>query len=184
MGPKISIDSATLMNKGLEVIEAHHLFGIGYDRIDVVIHPQSVVHSMVEFIDGSMKAHLGRTDMRIPIQYALSYPGRLEGPLPPLDLVETAALTFEAPDPETFAALPLAYVAGRAGGTAPAVLNAANEEAVAAFLDGHCAFLDITDTVALAVEAHEVQPADSLEALFEADSWARELVRKRITWKS
>jgi 1-deoxy-D-xylulose-5-phosphate reductoisomerase len=184
MGPKITIDSATLMNKGLEVIEAHHLFGVGYDRVDVVIHPQSIVHSMVEFVDGSMKAHLGRTDMRIPIQYALSYPERLEGPLPPLDLVETASLSFEAPDPATFSALSLAYAAGRAGGTAPAVLNAANEEAVAAFLDGHCTFLDITDTVASAVEAHEPQPAESVEALFEADAWARELVRKRITWKS
>lgn len=184
MGPKITIDSATLMNKGLEVIEAHHLFGVEYDCVDVVIHPQSIVHSMVEFVDGSIKAHLGRTDMRIPIQYALSYPERLEGSLPRLDLVETASLTFEAPDSRTFAALPLAYAAGRAGGTAPAVLNAANEEAVAAFLDGHCTFLDIADTVASAVEAHEAQPADSIEALFEADAWARELVRKRITWKS
>jgi 1-deoxy-D-xylulose-5-phosphate reductoisomerase len=143
MGSKISIDSATLMNKGLEVIEAHHLFAIEYDKIKVVVHPQSTVHSMVEYRDGSVKAHLGASDMRIPIQYALSYPQRWDAPTAPLDFTASGPLSFEEPDRETFGTLRLALEAGVAGGTAPAVLNAANEIAVQAFLDGACGFLDI-----------------------------------------
>lgn len=181
MGPKVTIDSATLMNKGLEVIEAHHLFDTDYDQIDVLVHPQSIVHSLVEFTDGSMKAHLGRTDMRIPIQYALSYPERIEGPLEPLDLAEVGQLTFEKVDTDTFLSLELAYAAGREGGTAPAVMNAANEVAVDAFLAGRCAFLDIADSVSAALEAHDAQPAESLEVLFEADGWAREFVTRRFS---
>jgi 1-deoxy-D-xylulose-5-phosphate reductoisomerase len=176
MGPKITVDSATLMNKGLEVIEARHLFSMDYDAIQVVIHPQSIVHSMVEFADGSIKAQLGRPDMRIPIQYALSYPERLAGPLPSLDLLEAGPLTFEEPDTRTFRGLTLAYEAGRAGGTAPAVLNGANEAAVAAFLDGRCSFLDIADAVGAALDAHSNQPADSLDVLLAADAWARTYV--------
>ena len=142
MGPKITIDSATLMNKGLETIEAHHLFGVGYDRIAVVVHPQSCVHSMVEFADGSVKAHLGATDMRIPIQYAFSHPERWEAPLPPVDFTTIGSLDFEPPDLETFRALTLAIEAGRTGGTMPAAMNAANEVAVAAFLAGRIRFTD------------------------------------------
>lgn len=184
MGPKISVDSATLMNKGLEVIEAHHLFGLDYGKIEVVLHPQSIVHSMVDFVDGSVKAHLGQTDMRIPIQFALTYPERLPGPLAALDLVEVAALTFERPDRHTFRALDLAYAAGRAGGTAPAVLNGANEAAVAAFLEGRCAFSDIVDSVEDALMTHDVGTADSVEALLAADAWAGQHVRRRIEWRS
>ena len=148
MGPKITIDSATLMNKGLEVIEAHWLFGVGADQIDVVVHPQSVVHSMVELIDGSMIAQLGVTDMRLPIQYAFSYPERWAAPLPPLDLTRCGPLEFEAPDTARFPCLGLAYraLAGDAG--LPVVLNAANEVAVAAFLDGTLPFTAIPDVIA------------------------------------
>lgn len=173
MGPKISIDSATLMNKGLEVIEAHHLFAASYDDIRVVVHPQSRIHSMVEYRDGSVKAHLGASDMRIPIQYALSYPERWPSPLEPLDLTALGTLAFEEPDIETFGALPLAFAAGRTGGTAPAALNAANEVAVAAFLNGACSFLDIERTVSAVLERHDPEPVESLEQLEAVDAWAR-----------
>jgi 1-deoxy-D-xylulose-5-phosphate reductoisomerase len=177
MGPKISIDSATLMNKGLEVIEAHHLFDMPYDRISVVIHPQSIVHSMVEFSDGSVKAHLGATDMRIPIQYALTLPERWGSPVAPLDLTKLGTLEFAEPDLAAFPALELAIAAGRTGGTAPAILNAANEVAVAAFLEGGCAFLDIDHTVAATLEAIASEPATSIERVEQADSEARRVAR-------
>jgi len=173
MGPKITVDSATLMNKGLEVIEAHYLFGIAYDRIRVVIHPQSCIHSMVEYADGSVKAHLGATDMRIPIQYAFSLPERWRSPVEPVDFVELGRLDFEEPDRETFQCLDLALEAGRTGMTYPAVLNAANEVAVAAFLAGTAPFLAIPATVARVLDRHEPVPADSLEAVEAADAWAR-----------
>lgn len=173
MGPKITIDSATLMNKGLEVIEAHHLFGLGYDRISVVVHPQSTVHSMVEFSDGSVKAHLGVTDMRIPIQYAFSHPDRWDAPVAPLDFRTLGSLDFEAPDFERFPALKLAYHAGAEGGTLPAVMNAANEVAVAAFLGGGLAYLDIASVVERVMAAHDTQPLDAIETVEAADLWAR-----------
>jgi 1-deoxy-D-xylulose-5-phosphate reductoisomerase len=177
MGPKISIDSATLMNKGLEVIEAHHLFAIEYDKIRVVVHPQSCIHSMVEYRDGSVKAHLGASDMRIPIQYAFSYPQRWDAPLAPLDFAELGQLNFEEPDRETFGALRLALEAGRTGGTAPAVLNAANEVAVQAFLDGACGFLDIERIVEAVLKRHNSEPVVSLEQLDEVDARARVAAR-------
>jgi 1-deoxy-D-xylulose-5-phosphate reductoisomerase len=173
MGPKISIDSATLMNKGLEVIEAHHLFGLDYDSIKPIIHPQSLVHSMVEYRDGSVKAHLGATDMRIPIQYALSYPRRWSAPLAPLDLSKLGSLSFEEPDLDTFRLLGLALAAGRAGGTAPTVLNAANEVAVSAFLKGACGFLDIEALVETALSTHDPEPVTSLDQLEFIDSQTR-----------
>jgi 1-deoxy-D-xylulose-5-phosphate reductoisomerase len=173
MGPKISIDSATLMNKGLEVIEAHHLFAVGYDDIRVIVHPQSCVHSMVEYRDGSVKAHLGATDMRIPIQYAFSYPQRWDCPLAPVDFAKLGQLTFEEPDRATFGALELAFAAGRTGGTAPAALNAANEVAVQEFLRGACAFLDIERVVATVLEGHNAEPVTSLEQLEEVDTRSR-----------
>ena len=173
MGPKISIDSATLMNKGLEVIEAHFLFGVPYERIQVVVHPQSVIHSMVEYTDGSVKAHMGTTDMRIPIQYALSQPHRWEAPVQPLDFTTLASLEFDAPDLSTFGCLEMAFSAGRAGGTAPAVMNAANEVAVAAFLAGECGFLDIESTVRAVLDAHEPESLESIEHVEMIDSRAR-----------
>lgn len=173
MGPKISIDSATLMNKGLEVIEAHFLFGVPYERIQVVVHPQSVVHSMVEYSDGSVKAHLGTTDMRIPIQYALSQPHRWEAPVEPLDFTTLASLDFGAPDLATFGCLEMAFAAGRAGGTAPAVMNAANEVAVAAFLAGECGFLDIEATVRAVLAGHEPETLESVEHVEMIDAAAR-----------
>jgi 1-deoxy-D-xylulose-5-phosphate reductoisomerase len=180
MGPKISIDSATLMNKGLEVIEAHHLFALGYDEIRVVVHPQSCIHSMVEFCDGSVKAHLGATDMRVPIQYALSYPQRWDAPLEPVDFVKIGRLDFEEPDLETFGALRLALAAGRCGGTAPAALNAANEVAVQAFLAGACGFLDIERVVETVLDRCDVEPVVSLEQLEEVDARARALAREAL----
>jgi 1-deoxy-D-xylulose-5-phosphate reductoisomerase len=180
MGPKITIDSATLMNKGLEVIEAHHLFGLAYDRIRVVVHPQSCIHSMVEFVDGSVKAHLGATDMRIPIQYAFSHPRRWEAPLPPVDFAELGRLDFAEPDLATFRCLALALEAGREGGSAPAVLNAANEVAVAAFLEGRCGFLDIERVVDAVLQAHETVPVTSVEMLEMVDAWAREQARVAV----
>lgn len=173
MGPKITIDSATLMNKGLEVIEAHHLFEVAYDDIDVVIHPQSVVHSMVEFADGSVKAHLGATDMRVPIQYSFSHPDRWDAPVPPVDFRSLGNLDFDEPDTETFPALALAFAAGREGGTMPAVLNAANEVAVAAFLAGETTFNAIPRIVEQVMAAHVSGHAESLEAVETADQWAR-----------
>lgn len=173
MGPKISIDSATLMNKGLEVIEAHFLFGMDYDHISVVVHPQSVIHSMVEYADGSVKAHLGTTDMRIPIQFALSHPRRWEAPVAPLDFTTLGALEFGSPDLETFGCLATAFEAGRAGMSAPAVMNAANEVAVAAFLAGECGFLDIEATVRHVLDAHTPEPLESVDHVEELDAAAR-----------
>jgi len=173
MGPKITIDSATLMNKGLEVIEAHHLFAVSYDQIAVVVHPQSCVHSMVELSDGSVIAHLGATDMRIPIQYAFSQPRRWGAPVRPVDFTRIGSLDFDEPDFETFGCLSLAFGAGRTGGTAPVVLNAANEIAVAAFLAGRIGFLDIEYTVAATLDSHEPGPVESVEHIESVDAWAR-----------
>ncbi|MBW6468342.1 MAG: 1-deoxy-D-xylulose-5-phosphate reductoisomerase [Coriobacteriia bacterium] len=173
MGPKITIDSATLMNKGLEAIEAHHLFAVDYDRISIVVHPQSCVHSMVEFADGSVKAHLGATDMRIPIQYAFSHPRRWPAPIEPVDFTTLGSLDFEPPDVETFRCLALALDAGRAGGTLPAVLNAANEIAVEAFLAGRCRLTDIDRVVETVMDAHEPEPLASVEQVEAVDRWAR-----------
>lgn len=181
MGPKITIDSATLMNKGLEVIEAHHLFGVPYDRIEVVVHPQSCIHSMVEFTDGSVKAHLGATDMRVPIQYAFSHPKRWEAPVAPVDFRTIGSLDFEAPDMRTFRSLALAYEAGRAGGTVPAALNAANEVAVAAFLAGRIPLTTIAEVVEQVLERHERVQADTLEAVEAADAWARRIAESLLT---
>jgi 1-deoxy-D-xylulose-5-phosphate reductoisomerase len=177
MGRKITIDSATLMNKGLEVIEASWLFGVTPDQIDVVVHPQSVVHSMVEFNDGSVLAQLGLTDMRIPIQYALTYPERWECPLPSLDIYAMPKLEFLRPDREKFPCLELAYKALRAGGTAPAVMNAANEVAVEAFLNKGIAFHEIPQVIGTILESHKPEDASNLEAVLKADSWAREEAR-------
>jgi len=174
MGPKITIDSATLMNKGLEIIEAHHLFGLGFDDITVLVHPQSVIHSMVEYADGSVKAHLGTTDMRIPIQYALSHPRRWDAPVAPLDFRTLSGLTFGAPDMGTFRCLALAIEAGKQGGTAPAALNAANEVAVAAFLAGQCGFLDIERTVEGVLGDHTWERLVSLDQVEAVDLWARQ----------
>jgi 1-deoxy-D-xylulose-5-phosphate reductoisomerase len=172
MGPKITIDSATLMNKGLEVIEARWLFDVGPDRIRVVVHPQSVVHSLVEMIDGSFKAQLGATDMRFPIRYALAWPERWEAPSG-FDLVAASPLAFEAPDPLRFPSLPLAYEALARGGAAPAALNAANEVAVAAFLAGRARFLDIPATIRHALDRDGDAPAATLDDLLAADGRAR-----------
>lgn len=180
MGKKISIDSATLMNKGLEVIEAHFLFGVGYDQIEVVIHPQSIIHSMVEFVDGSIKAHLGPTDMRIPIQYAISFPERLEAPLSSIDFVELSSLTFEAPDLDNFPCLRYAFEAGRKGKTFPAVLNAANEEAVSAFLNEEITFTAIPKVIDGVLNSHEPLEPENIEVLKEAEQWARRKARELI----
>ena len=178
MGPRITIDSATLVNKGLEVIEAHFLFGLAYDLIDVVVHPQSVVHSIVEFRDGSLKAHLGATDMRIPIQYAMTYPERAPGVLGRFPLAGQS-LDFELPDRTTFPALDLAYQAGRGGGTLPAALNAADEVAVAAFLDGRIRFLDISALLESVLDTHERLEVTSLEIVRVADESAR---KAAVAW--
>ncbi|MGI6590626.1 MAG: 1-deoxy-D-xylulose-5-phosphate reductoisomerase [Eggerthellaceae bacterium] len=177
MGPKITIDSSTLMNKGLEVIEAHHLFAMPYDRIEVVVQPQSAIHSMVEYVDGSVKAHLGTTDMRIPIQFALSYPERWDAPVEPLDFRTLGALEFYAPDTDTFRCLALARAAGETGGTLPAAMNAANEVAVASFLAGECAFLQIAQVVESVMEQTEACPVESIEQLQEVDALARKQAR-------
>ncbi len=173
MGPKITVDSATLMNKGLEVIEAHHLFAADYDHIEVVVHRESIVHSLVEFVDGSFLAHLGPHDMRIPIQYALTYPQRQESPVQRLDLCSLGELHFEKPDRLRFPALDLAYQAGKTGGTMPAVMNAANEVAVSAFLDEGLSFNSIVTAVAEVMERHLPLPADDLDTILDADHWAR-----------
>lgn len=173
MGRKITIDSATLFNKGLEMIEARWLFGIGMERIDVVVHPQSIVHSMVEFVDGSVLAQLSRTDMCFPIQYALTWPDRVPGGLKPLDFSELAKLEFEKPRDEVFPALGLARRAGLEGGTLPAVFNAANEVAVDAFIERRIGFTEIWAVVGETMAAHVVGAADSLAGLIEADAWAR-----------
>ncbi|MES2858093.1 MAG: 1-deoxy-D-xylulose-5-phosphate reductoisomerase [Pseudomonadota bacterium] len=181
MGPKISVDSATLMNKGLEVIEAHHLFGLPGERIGVLVHPQSLVHSLVDFIDGSTLAQLGLPDMRTALAVGFGWPGRISSGVAPLDLLaQGGRLEFEAPDVDAFPCLALAYRALDAGGTVPAMLNAANEEAVSAFLQGRIGFLSIPDTVAATLDALPAQPAESIEALLEADGRARRLARERI----
>ena len=176
MGPKVTIDSATLMNKGLEVIEAHHLFDVPLERISVVIHPQSVVHSMVEFIDGSLKAQLGRPDMRLPIAVALGYPDRLPDAVPPTVLEELEELDFQSLDEERFPSVGLAREAALIGGGRPAVLNAANEEAVNAFLVGAIPFSGIVSTVQRALEAFP-GAGESLQEILDADRWAREYVK-------
>ncbi len=180
MGAKISIDSSTLMNKGLEVIEAHHLFNMPYDKIEVVVQPQSAIHSMVEFADGSVKAHLGTTDMRIPIQFALSYPDRWKAPVEPLDFRKLGTLEFAAPDTDTFRCLELARIAGNTGGTLPCVMNAANEVAVAAFLAEEGSYLGIAECVEATMNAHELQRVESLDQLEEVDAWARATARAWI----
>lgn len=181
MGPKISVDSASLMNKGLEVIEAHHLFGVPGDAIRVLVHPQSLVHSLVDFADGSTLAQLGLPDMRTALAVGLGWPRRIASGVGPLDLLaQGGKLEFEAPDLGAFPCLGLAFGALAAGGTAPAVLNAANEEAVSAFLQGRIGFLGIPDTVAAALDAMPPQPADSIDALLAADASARVAARARI----
>ena len=181
MGSKITIDSATLMNKGLERIEAMHLFDIELDRIEVLIQRQSKIHSMVEFADGSVMAHLGASDMRIPIQLALSYPDRWESPAPRVDFRTLGSLDFDAPDADAFRCLALAERAGMTGGTLPCVLNAANEVAVDAFLHERCSFTDIPRIVEGCLDAHDVQPVSSLEQLDEVDAWARITSERFVT---
>ena len=174
MGPKISVDSASLMNKGLEVIEAHHLFGVPGARIRVLVHPQSLVHSFVDFVDGSTLAQLGLPDMRTALAVGLGWPRRIASGVPALDLLaEGGRLDFAPPDLDAFPCLALAFRALQAGGAAPAVLNAANEEAVSAFLQGRIGFLSIPDVVAHALDAMPATPADSIDALLDADAWAR-----------
>jgi len=180
MGRKISVDSATLMNKGLEVIEAHWLFNVPSPRIDVVVHPQSVIHSMVEYCDGSVIAQLGNPDMRTPIAHALTYPQRIEAGVTPLNLFDIAQLTFERPDMDRFPCLGLAYQALDAGGTAPALLNAANEEAVEAFLAGRLAFLQIPAVIESVMAHGDIVPADSLDVVLAADRQGREYARREI----
>ena len=180
MGPKITIDSSTLMNKGLEVIEAHELFGIDYDRIDIVVHPQSVVHSMVELRDGSTLAQLSDPDMRLPIGYALGWPDRAAAPFGALDWSQPRQLTFEPPDRGVFRCIGLAYEAGRRGGSAPAWLSAANEVAVSAFLDGALGWATIADVVEETLEAWVDDPVDQVEAVLEADAEARRRARRIV----
>ena len=180
MGPKITIDSASMMNKGLEIIEARWLFGLKPEQVDVLVHPQSIVHAMVEFVDGSYVAQMSMPDMRIPIAQAIFSPERLPIEAPKLDLGQVGSLTFEAPDPERFPCLTHAKDAMREGGTAPAVLNAANEIAVASFLSGASKFMDIPDVVGAALQAHEKMKADDLETILEVDRWAREYASSRL----
>ncbi len=181
MGPKITVDSSTLVNKGLEVIEAHELFGVDYDRIDVVVHPQSIVHSMATFTDGATIAQLSLPDMRLPIGYALAYPDRIGTPFGRMDLSRSFSLDFEPPDRGTFRGLDLAYQAGRSGGTAPAWLSAANEVAVDAFLSGALAWSDIAALIAAALERWDGAPAESLAAVLEADATARRVTEGLVT---
>jgi 1-deoxy-D-xylulose-5-phosphate reductoisomerase len=173
MGKKITIDSATLMNKGLEVIEAMHLFGVTPSQIEVLVHPESIIHSMVEFIDGSIMAQLSVTDMRIPIQYALSYPKRLDCGLPSVDFVSTGAFHFERPDLDAFSCLGLAFRAARAGGTLPAVLNAANDVAVDRFTEGSISFTEIPAVIERVMDRHRAIPHPDLDDIKTADAWAR-----------
>jgi 1-deoxy-D-xylulose-5-phosphate reductoisomerase len=180
MGPKITIDSATLANKGLEVIEAHYLFGLEYERIEVVVHPTSVVHGLVRFRDGAALAHVGYPDMRVPVSFALTYPDRRATPVPALDLTMPLSLEFEPPDPERFPLLPLAREAGERGGTYPCAFNAANEVAVAAFLDERIGFLEIAPLVADALEGVDGAAARDLPELVEADAEARRLTEGRL----
>jgi len=181
MGPKISVDSASMMNKGLEVIEAHWLFACTPEQIQVVVHPQSVIHSLVEYTDGSVLAQLGNPDMRTPIAYALAYPERIDAGVPSLDLFQIARLDFEAPDFERFPCLQLAYAALRAGGTAPAILNAANEVAVAAFLDRHLSFLGIPRLIEATLAALPAGPEGSLADVLTADAEARRIATSLIS---
>ena len=182
MGKKITVDSASLMNKGLEVIEAHYLFGLDYDHIEIVIHPQSIIHSMVELADSSVLAQLGWPDMKLPILYCMSWPSRLETPWRRLDLTEVGQLSFRAPDPAKYPCMDLAYAAGRAGGTMPAVLNAANEEAVAQFLEEKIHFLDIPKMIEAACEQHKPDLAANpcLDDVLAVDQWARQAVREQV----
>jgi 1-deoxy-D-xylulose-5-phosphate reductoisomerase len=175
MGAKITVDSATLMNKGLEAIEARWLFGVDMDAIDVHIHPQSVIHSMVEYVDGSVVAQLSIPDMRIPIAYALAFPERLPLNLPPLNFFDIENLTFEKPNWERFSCLRMAFDAGRTGGTMPAVLNAANEVAVKLFLEQRINFIDIPILIEKTLEKHTVAPVQSMDQIIEVDKWAREI---------
>ena len=177
MGGKITIDSATLMNKGLELIEAHHLFGVAYDRIDVVVHPQSIIHALVHLNDGASLAHLGYPDMRVPISYALNYPERADVPVATLDLVELGSLTFEAPDLEAFPCLRLAREAAETGGTAPCILNAANEVAVHAFLAGDLSFVGIARVIESTLSELPSQPVRHFSDLYSADAQARDIAR-------
>src|SRR6185503_2014682 len=174
MGAKITIDSATLMNKGLEVIEAHWLFGFGPEQIDIVVHPESVVHSMIELVDGSVIAQMGVTDMRHAIQYALTYPERHECQLPPLDLTAVSGLHFEKPDLDRFPCISLAYQALRAGGTLPATMNAANEEAVSAFLNERIWLTEIPEVIETVMNGHSNQSAKDIQTVLEADHQARQ----------
>ena len=182
MGRKITVDSASLMNKGLEVIEAHYLYGVDYDHIEIVIHPQSIIHSMVELADSSVLAQLGWPDMKLPILYCLSWPSRLETPWRRLDLTEVGQLTFRAPDPAKYPCMELAYAAGRAGGTMPAVMNAANEEAVAQFLEEKIHFLDIPTVIEAACERHkgDLMAQPQLDDVLRVDEWARAAVREQV----
>jgi len=181
MGPKITVDSATMMNKGLEVIEAHHLFGVEYDNIKVLVQPESVIHSMVELVDGSFLAHLGAADMRIPIQYALTYPHRLESPAKALDFGSLGSIHFRKPDSMRFPLLATAYKAGRLGGTMPAVMNAANEVAVYGFLNRQVGFLDIARLVHTVMDNHQPSASPGLEEILASDQWARDFCFKLIT---
>jgi 1-deoxy-D-xylulose-5-phosphate reductoisomerase len=183
MGRRITIDSATLVNKALEVIEAHYLFDLDFDRIDVVIHPQSVIHSMVSFSDGSVKAQLGPPDMRLPIELALTYPQRGSGLIPPFNWAGVN-LSFEKLDNDSFPALALGYQAGRAGGSAPAVFNAADEVAVEAFLKGRLGFNGISDIIAQTLEMVSIRSLDDLESVYEADREAREVAARLIAGAS
>jgi 1-deoxy-D-xylulose-5-phosphate reductoisomerase len=180
MGGRITIDSATLMNKGFEAIEAHHLFGVPYERIDVVVHPQSLIHSLIHLNDGSSLAHLGYPDMRVPISYALNFPERADVDVPQLDLAAVGALTFEGPDLATFACLRLALAAGAAGGTAPCVLNAADEVAVAAFLDGRIPFTGIAAVIEAVLEEMPARPVTHFDDLFATDAEARQRSQDQV----
>jgi 1-deoxy-D-xylulose-5-phosphate reductoisomerase len=181
MGAKITIDSATLMNKGLEVIEAHWLFGFGADQISIVVHPESIVHSMIEMVDGSVIAQMGITDMRHAIQYALTYPDRHDSELPPLDLARLSSLHFEEPDLERFPCISLAYRALRTGGTLPAAMNAANEEAVQAFIDERISFPDIAEVIKSVMDEHRTSAVKDLRAVVVADQSARAAAQSAIT---
>lgn len=183
MGKKVTIDSSTLMNKGLEVIEAKWLFGVAVENIEVLIHPQSIVHSAVEYEDGAVIAQMGEPDMRVPIQYALTYPKRLRNSFPKIDFSERNSLTFEKPDTDTFRCLSLAYQAVKIGGTLPAVMNGANEIAVQAFLDGKISFLSIADIIEKTMDTYTVKYNYSVGDLIEADQWARDLSFRLINNK-
>jgi 1-deoxy-D-xylulose-5-phosphate reductoisomerase len=184
MGRKISVDSATLMNKGLEVIEAHWLFGLPAERIEVLVHPQSIVHSLVDYVDGSMLAQLGRPDMRTALACALAWPERIDSGVAPLDLLQAGALQFEQPDRDTFPCLDLAYAALRAGGTAPACMNAANEVAVAAFLDRRIGFLEISSVIAATLDSLPVSTLGDLESVVAADAEARRAAQAQVERRS